>query len=125
MAYYNHYDQQVGAPVPDWKGARMPERTTLAGRYCTLEPLNADAHAAALLAAYQDNGIACGRATLADWLQRQQQLGWLRALDVAQTSDLLLAMTMAEPLRQISACWRRVATSAIASPRPLHWCCPA
>ncbi|CCK17736.1 Acetyltransferase, GNAT family [Cronobacter universalis NCTC 9529] len=54
MAYYNHYDQQVGAPVPDWKGARMPERVTLAGRYCTLEPLNADAHAAALLAAYQD-----------------------------------------------------------------------
>ncbi|MBF3313903.1 N-acetyltransferase, partial [Leptospira borgpetersenii serovar Hardjo-bovis] len=54
MAYFNHYDQQVGAPVPGWNGARMPERTTLAGRYCTLEPLNADAHAAALLAAYQD-----------------------------------------------------------------------
>ena len=56
----------------------------------------------ALLAAYQDNGIARGRATLANWLQRQQQLGWLRALDVAQTSDLLLAMTMAEPLRQMA-----------------------
>ncbi|KTA85328.1 TetR/AcrR family transcriptional regulator [Aeromonas salmonicida] len=56
----------------------------------------------ALLAAYQDNGIARGRATLANWLQRQQQLGWLRVLDVAQTSDLLLAMTMAEPLRQMA-----------------------
>lgn len=56
----------------------------------------------ALLAAYQDNGIARGRATLANWLQRQQQLGWLRALDAAQTSDLLLAMTMAEPLRQMA-----------------------
>ena len=56
----------------------------------------------ALLAAYQDNGIARGRATLANWLQRQQQLGWLHALDVAQTSDLLLAMTMAEPLRQMA-----------------------
>jgi AcrR family transcriptional regulator len=56
----------------------------------------------ALLAAYQDNGIVRGRATLANWLQRQQQLGWLRAQDVAQTSDLLLAMTMAEPLRQMA-----------------------
>ena len=56
----------------------------------------------ALLAAYQENGIARGRATLAAWLQRQQQLGWLRELDTAQTSDLLLAMTMAEPLRQMA-----------------------
>ena len=56
----------------------------------------------ALLAAYQENGIARGRATLAAWLQRQQQLGWLRELDSAQTSDLLLAMTMAEPLRQMA-----------------------
>ncbi|MFQ2107304.1 TetR/AcrR family transcriptional regulator [Aeromonas rivipollensis] len=56
----------------------------------------------ALLATYQENGIARGRATLADWLQRQQQLGWLRELDAAQTSDLLLAMTMAEPLRQMA-----------------------
>ncbi|EOV9673796.1 GNAT family N-acetyltransferase [Cronobacter turicensis] len=54
MAYYNHYDQQVGKPVPDWQGARMLERETLSGRYCTLAPLNADAHAAALYAAYQD-----------------------------------------------------------------------
>lgn len=35
-------------------------------------------------------------------MQRQQRLGWLRELDVAQTSDLLLAMTMAEPLRQMA-----------------------
>ncbi|UCM50333.1 TetR/AcrR family transcriptional regulator [Aeromonas caviae] len=56
----------------------------------------------ALLVAYQENGIARGRATLAAWLQRQQQLGWLRELDAAQTSDLLLAMTMAEPLRQMA-----------------------
>ena len=56
----------------------------------------------ALLVAYQENGIARGRATLAAWLQRQQQLGWLRELDTAQTSDLLLAMTMAEPLRQMA-----------------------
>jgi len=56
----------------------------------------------ALLAAYQRNGIERGRAIVADWLQRQQRHGWLRELDCAQTSDLLLAMVMAEPLRQMA-----------------------
>ncbi|OJT39029.1 TetR/AcrR family transcriptional regulator [Serratia plymuthica] len=56
----------------------------------------------ALLATYQRNGIERGRAIVADWLQRQQRHGWLRELDCAQTSDLLLAMVMAEPLRQMA-----------------------
>lgn len=56
----------------------------------------------ALLTAYQHNGIERGRAIVANWLLRQQQRGWLRELDCAQTSDLLLAMVMAEPLRQMA-----------------------
>ncbi|WP_346828027.1 TetR/AcrR family transcriptional regulator [Serratia inhibens] len=56
----------------------------------------------ALLATYQRNGIERGRTIVADWLQRQQRHGWLRELDCAQTSDLLLAMVMAEPLRQMA-----------------------
>ncbi|MBI6153029.1 TetR/AcrR family transcriptional regulator [Serratia surfactantfaciens] len=56
----------------------------------------------ALLDSYQRNGIQRGRATVADWLRRQQQYGWLLARDWAQTSDLLLAMTIAEPLRQMT-----------------------
>ena len=56
----------------------------------------------ALLTAYQENGIVRGRATLASWLKNQHKLGWLRELDTAQTSDLLLAMTIAEPLRQMA-----------------------
>jgi TetR/AcrR family transcriptional repressor of mexJK operon len=55
-----------------------------------------------LLAAYQRNGIERGRTIVADWLQRQQRRGWLRELDCAQTSDLLLAMVIAEPLRQMA-----------------------
>jgi TetR/AcrR family transcriptional regulator, mexJK operon transcriptional repressor len=55
-----------------------------------------------LLAAYQRNGIERGRTIVADWLQRQQGRGWLRELDCAQTSDLLLAMVIAEPLRQMA-----------------------
>lgn len=55
-----------------------------------------------LLAAYQRNGIERGRTIVADWLQRQQRRGWLRELDCAETSDLLLAMVIAEPLRQMA-----------------------
>ncbi|MGP1078019.1 TetR/AcrR family transcriptional regulator [Serratia sp. CY66899] len=56
----------------------------------------------ALLDSYQRNGILRGRATVADWLRRQQQCGWLRERDWAQTSDLLLGMAIAEPLRQMT-----------------------
>lgn len=56
----------------------------------------------ALLTAYQRNGIQRGRAIVAEWLQRQQQHGLLLAQDWAQTSDLLLAMVIAEPLRQMA-----------------------
>ncbi|GAK26335.1 TetR/AcrR family transcriptional regulator [Serratia liquefaciens] len=55
-----------------------------------------------LLAAYQRNGIERGRAIVAQWLQRQQRRGWLCERDYAQISDLLLAMVMAEPLRQMA-----------------------
>jgi TetR/AcrR family transcriptional repressor of mexJK operon len=55
-----------------------------------------------LLVAYQRNGIERGRTIVADWLQRQQRRGWLRELDCVQTSDLLLAMVIAEPLRQMA-----------------------
>lgn len=54
----------------------------------------------ALLQAYLDNGIERGRALLADWLARQQRRGLLRAGDPACIARLVLAMAVAEPLRE-------------------------
>ena len=54
----------------------------------------------ALLQAYLDNGIERGRALLADWLARQQQRGLLREGDSACMARLILAMAVAEPLRE-------------------------
>ncbi|MEW6383581.1 TetR/AcrR family transcriptional regulator [Stenotrophomonas hibiscicola] len=54
----------------------------------------------ALLQAYLDNGIERGRALLADWLERQQQRGLLREGDSARMARLILAMAVAEPLRE-------------------------
>jgi RimJ/RimL family protein N-acetyltransferase len=35
----NHLGQPIGEAVPDWKGARVPPREPLEGRYCRIVPL--------------------------------------------------------------------------------------
>ncbi|WP_144139422.1 GNAT family N-acetyltransferase [Paraburkholderia sp. BCC1884] len=47
----NAFEQPIGAPVSDWKGAAAPGRE-LTGRYCRLEPVNVERHAADLYDAY-------------------------------------------------------------------------
>lgn len=48
----NAFQQPIGHPVPDWSARPRPERIVLEGRYCRLEPLDAERHAADLHAAY-------------------------------------------------------------------------
>ena len=38
---FNEYGQPIGFALPDWKAPPFPPHTTLAGRYCRLEPLDA------------------------------------------------------------------------------------
>ncbi len=47
----NHLDQPIGAPLPDWQPRPRPPRTAMQGRFCRLEPLDPDRHAAELFAA--------------------------------------------------------------------------
>ena len=52
MSYeLNSLNQPIGLPVPNWQPPPTPPRTNLQGRYCRLEPLNPDRHAADLFAA--------------------------------------------------------------------------
>ncbi|MGK5073103.1 TetR/AcrR family transcriptional regulator [Janthinobacterium sp. ZB1P44] len=67
---------------------------------CTEFPARAD-----LLAVYQRNGIERGTALLAEWLQRQAARGHLLLQDGhdgQELAGLLLAMVIAEPLRQMA-----------------------
>ncbi|GAC1326213.1 MAG: GNAT family protein [Collimonas sp.] len=48
----NPYQQPVGAPVPGWSARAKPPRNVIEGRYCRLEPLDPQRHAADLYAAY-------------------------------------------------------------------------
>jgi RimJ/RimL family protein N-acetyltransferase len=48
----NRFGQPIGAPVDGWTKRVAPPRTPMHGRYCELEPLVADLHAAPLYEAY-------------------------------------------------------------------------
>lgn len=48
----NSLGQPVGAPLPQWQPPNRPGREVLAGRFCRLEPLDPDRHAAELFAGY-------------------------------------------------------------------------
>jgi len=51
----NALGQPIGAPVPDWRGAAVPPRTPIPGRWCTLEPLDPARHAGDLFAAFAED----------------------------------------------------------------------
>ncbi len=44
----------IGPALPGWQPRPLPQRRSFAGRYCTLEPLDPDAHGDALFAALCD-----------------------------------------------------------------------
>lgn len=44
----NHLGQPVGFPLPDWKPPSRPPREPMTGRYCRVEPIDPDRHAAEL-----------------------------------------------------------------------------
>lgn len=48
----NEYGQPVGRPLPGWTAVAAPARVTLEGRFCRVEPLDADRHADDLYAAF-------------------------------------------------------------------------
>jgi RimJ/RimL family protein N-acetyltransferase len=52
MSQQNQFGQPVGTALPDWQPRQHPQRETLEGRLCRLEPLVVH-HADALFAAYQ------------------------------------------------------------------------
>ena len=50
----NQFGQPIGTAVPGWSERPRPQRSTLPGRYCRLEPVETDLHAADLFTAYME-----------------------------------------------------------------------
>jgi RimJ/RimL family protein N-acetyltransferase len=55
MEHRNHLDQPVGAPLPGWSPRKLPPRTAVSSRFCTVAPLDPERHAAQLFAAYAED----------------------------------------------------------------------
>ncbi|HEX5321896.1 MAG TPA: GNAT family protein [Stellaceae bacterium] len=55
MSRLNALGQPVGDPVPGWSPRETPARTAMAGRFCRVEPLAPDRHAADLFAANSED----------------------------------------------------------------------
>ncbi len=51
----NALGQPVGTVVAEWQAPSFPPHTSMSGRYCRLEPLDVDNHAASLFAANQED----------------------------------------------------------------------
>ncbi len=60
-ARQNEYQQPIGPPIIGWTPRALPPRSPLTGRYCRLEPVDVERHAADLYQAYSE--AADGR----DW----------------------------------------------------------
>jgi len=50
-SHVNHLDQPIGFPLPGWIARPRPPRTPMEGRFCRVEPVDIDRHAADLHAA--------------------------------------------------------------------------
>jgi RimJ/RimL family protein N-acetyltransferase len=50
----NEFGQPIGRLLPDWTPRPAPTRVVLEGRFCQLEPLDADRHAVQLFSAYAE-----------------------------------------------------------------------
>jgi RimJ/RimL family protein N-acetyltransferase len=48
VEHVNHLGQPIGFPVPNWTPRPRPPREPMVGRYCRVEPINPDRHAAEL-----------------------------------------------------------------------------
>lgn len=51
----NEFGQPIGPPLPDWSPRPHPPRTAIAGRFCRVEPLDPDRHAAELFDAVSED----------------------------------------------------------------------
>jgi len=51
----NDLGQPIGFPVPGWATRQLPSRTPMAGRFCRVEPLDAERHARDLHAANSED----------------------------------------------------------------------
>ncbi len=89
-------DRPVGAPVPNWTAPAAPEPMVLNGRYCRLEPLDAEQHAALLFNAFVDQDELYDYLPAGPFHSAAQYHRWVREV----TSDANTLFLVVYDLRQ-------------------------
>ncbi|TNI22819.1 GNAT family N-acetyltransferase [Aeromonas dhakensis] len=86
--HLNEFDQPVGAPLPDWRGAEFPPRRTLNGWGCRLEPLDPERHGPGLWQAFSaDSGAMWTYLTTGPYATEADMLVWLRECAAKTKTD--------------------------------------
>ncbi|MDF2602597.1 MAG: GCN5-related N-acetyltransferase [Methylobacterium brachiatum] len=88
-ARINAFGQPVGPALPDWTPRPRPPRAPMAGRFCRVVPLDAEAHAAGLFAAYRAAPNRSGWTYLGDEMPESEAAYRTRLETQAQIQDPL------------------------------------
>lgn len=77
----NHLGQPIGFPLPGWTPPPRPPREPMAGRYCRVEPLEPERHAADLFAAnsLDTEGRMWTYLAVGPFATLDEYLAWMRA----------------------------------------------
>lgn len=85
----NAHGQPVGASLAEpWQPRPWPPREPLAGRWCRLEPLDADRHGAALVDATDPSGASWTYLPYGPFDSPQDHLAWLREMSAQRDPQL-------------------------------------
>ncbi|SPF81175.1 GNAT family N-acetyltransferase [Pseudoprimorskyibacter insulae] len=84
-------DRPLGPLVPNWTPPPRPEPMVLKGRYCHLEPLRADAHAAMLFNAFNGHDWLWDYMPQGPFHSAAQYHRWVKETE-AQSNDLFFAI---------------------------------
>lgn len=87
MERVNSFGQPIGRPLPDWQPPPLPQRTSLEGRFCRLDPLDPDLHAAPLHAEFAGHPAGFTYLAYGPFPSLTAYQEWLRS--VAVTADPL------------------------------------
>ncbi len=82
----NEFGQPIGVPLPEWSPRPLPPRTPIEGRFCRVEPLDPERHAADLFAANGEDAEGRNWTYLpyGPFAELESYLVWMRKVCLAE-----------------------------------------
>lgn len=97
---YNEFGQPIGFPLPGWTPRPTPGREPMVGRYCRLEALDPDRHAASLFELHADDAKSWTYMPYGPFLDLPTYVRWMKSTCLGD-DPLFFAILDAVHLRPI------------------------